>query len=101
MKYLPNLKMLDGKTPALLEDSPHESEDEENHEEVLKLIATQWQEEKARIMQLELSNGAKKEYLKTTCITGGHAEIEDETILFIYGNSYDVVLTNQNFQETV
>ena len=52
-------------------------------------------------MQIEASNGSKKEYLKTTCITGGHAEIEDETILFIYGNSYDVVLSNQSFQETV
>lgn len=31
MKYLPNLKLLDGKTPTLVEDSPHESEDEENH----------------------------------------------------------------------
>lgn len=39
--------------------------------------------------------------MKSSCITGGHAEIEDETILFIYGNSYDVVLTNQSFQETV
>lgn len=34
-------------------------------------------------------------------MTGGHAEIEDENMLFIYGNSYDVVLTNPAFQDTV
>jgi hypothetical protein len=73
MKYLPHLKLLDGKTPTLLDASPNESEEEENHEEVLKLIANQWQEEKARVMQIEATNGSKKEYLKTTCITGGHA----------------------------
>lgn len=39
--------------------------------------------------------------MKTTLITGGHAEIEDESILFIYGNSYEVVLSDANFQETV
>lgn len=68
---------------------------------MLKLIASQWQEEKSRIALIEGANGGKKEYLKTTCITGGHAEIEDETILFIYGNSYDVVLANASFQESV
>ena len=67
----------------------------------MRLISQQWDEEKARIIQIESSNGNKKDYLKTTCITGGHAEIEDESILFIYGNSYDVVLSNLNFQETV
>jgi leucine-rich repeat-containing protein 49 len=95
------LKLLDGKAPTLQEESQNDSEEEENHEEVLKLIASQWQEEKARVIQVEAANGSKKEFLKSTCITGGHAEIEDETILFIYGNSYDVVLANQNFQETV
>lgn len=55
---------------------------------MLKLIATQWEEEKKRICQIEQNNGSKREYLKTTLITGGHAEIEDESILFIYGNSY-------------
>jgi leucine-rich repeat-containing protein 49 len=82
-------------------EEERDSEEEENHEEVLKLIMSQWQQERSRIMQIEATNGGKKELLKSTCITGGHAEIEDETILFIYGNSYDVVLTNLNFQETV
>jgi hypothetical protein len=37
------------------------------------LIASQWQDEKARVMQVEAANGGKKELLKSTCITGGHA----------------------------
>jgi leucine-rich repeat-containing protein 49 len=43
----------------------------------------------------------KKEILKNTCVEGGHAEIEDETILFIYGNAYEIVLSNPTFQESI
>ena len=77
MKHLPGLKLLDGKAPSLLQESLQDSEEEENHEEVLKLISTQWKEEVSRVQQVEAGNGTKKEYLRTTCITGGHAEIED------------------------
>lgn len=42
---------------------------------MLKLISDQWGDEKKRIKQIEQSNGSKREYLKTTLITGGHAEI--------------------------
>lgn len=52
-------------------------------------------------MALEKTGAAKRDFLKGSVITGGHAEIEDESILFIYGNSYDVVLNNQTFQDTV
>lgn len=53
------------------------------------------------MVQLEKSGAPKRDFLKLSSITGGHAEIEDESILFIYGNSYDVVLNNQTFQESV
>lgn len=59
------------------EEAAQHSSEESNHEEVLKLISSQWEEEKARVIQIEIANGNKKDYLKTTCITGGHAEIED------------------------
>ena len=64
---------MDGKTPTLMEEKT--SDEEENHAEVLKLISDQWGDEKKRIKQIEQSNGSKREYLKTTLITGGHAEI--------------------------
>lgn len=32
MKHLPGLKLLDGKTPSLMQESLQDSEDEENHE---------------------------------------------------------------------
>jgi len=34
----------------------------------------------------------KKDLLKNTVVEGGHAEIEDDSILFIYGNAYEIVL---------
>lgn len=39
--------------------------------------------------------------LKGTLVEGGHAEIEDDTILFIYGNAYEIVLNNKTFQEQI
>ena len=35
--------------------------------------------------------------MKGTLVEGGHAEIEDETTLFIYGNAYEIVLSNPMF----
>lgn len=43
----------------------------------------------------------RKEILKNTVVEGGHAEIEDDSILFIFGNAYEIVLQNQGFQETI
>ena len=50
LKYLSFIKLLDGKTPTLMEEQ--DSDEEENHTEVLKLIAEQWEEEKKRIKQI-------------------------------------------------
>ena len=32
---------------------------------------------------------------------GGHAEIESNNILYLYGNSYEIVLKNKQYQENV
>ena len=32
---------------------------------------------------------------------GGHAEIESNSILYLYGNSYEIVLKNKQYQDTV
>lgn len=39
----------------------------------------------------------KKEFTKGSMVEGGHAEIEDDSILFIYGNAYEIVLNNPTF----
>ena len=44
-----------------------------------------------------LLNVPKKDILKNSLVEGGHAEIEDDTILFIYGNAYEIVLSNATF----
>jgi hypothetical protein len=44
-----------------------------------------------------MQNASKKEILKGPLVEGGHAEIEDDTILFIYGNAYEIVLSNPTF----
>jgi hypothetical protein len=98
LKYMSFIRLLDGKPPTLADAHDSKDEDDEGHGEVLPLIAAQWEEEKKRIQGIELANGSKREYLKTTMVMGGHAEIEDESILFIYGNSYEVVLADTNFQ---
>lgn len=72
-------------------------EEEYDHSDVLKLIIKQWEEEKERVAQLEKTNSLKKDLLKNSCITGGHAEIEDETVLFIFGNSYEAVLSDSRY----
>jgi hypothetical protein len=35
--------------------------------------------------------------MKGCLVQGGHAEIEDESILFIFGNAYEIVLENKTF----
>ena len=50
---------------------------------------------------LDMLNNVKKENSKNTYIEGGHAEIEDETVLSIYGNAYEIVLGDPNFQESI
>lgn len=35
--------------------------------------------------------------MQNILVEGGHAEIEDDTSLFIYGNAYEIVLGNDSF----
>lgn len=72
-----------------------------NPDEVISLIGLQWQDELKRVKQIDLQQTNKKEITSTTLVEGGHAEIEDDTILFIYGNAYEIVLNNQAFQQTI
>jgi len=50
---------------------------------VISIIGEQWQNEQVRVKGLEVQNANKKEILKESLVEGGHAEIEDDTVLFI------------------
>jgi leucine-rich repeat-containing protein 49 len=71
-------------------------------EEVISIIAEQFRNEVERIERLK-TNGInnKKELYKDSLLEGGHAEMESNTILYLYGNSYEIVLQNKQFQENV
>jgi len=43
----------------------------------------------------------RKELYKGSLLEGGHAEMENNNILFLYGNAFEVMLPNQSFQDTV
>ncbi len=68
---------------------------------MIKIIGEQWSQELQRVKKLEMQNINKKEIMKGCLVQGGHAEIEDESILFIFGNAYEIVLENKTFQETI
>ena len=38
---------------------------------------------------------------RESLLEGGHAEMENNTILYLYGNAFEVMLPNQGFQNTV
>ena len=48
-------------------------------------------------MALDMQDIFKKDIMKDNLVEGGHAEIEDDSLLFIYGNAYEIVLSNPTF----
>ena len=66
-------------------------------ESLLKVISQEWQQEIESIQKLGL-NGYKrrKESRSESLVQSGHAEIEGDTKLFIYGNALEV-LNNSEF----
>ncbi len=43
----------------------------------------------------------RKELYKESILEGGHAEIENNNILYLYGNSFEVMLPDATFQNTI
>ncbi|RZK10611.1 MAG: hypothetical protein EOO43_20085 [Flavobacterium sp.] len=43
----------------------------------------------------------RKELYRESLLEGGHAEMENNTILYLYGNAFEVMLPNTSFQNTV
>lgn len=70
-------------------------------ENLLNVIAQEWNSEEERLKAKYMSgNKKKKEAQSTSLVQSGHAEIEGDTMLFIYGNALEV-LNNADFQKNV
>ena len=77
------------------------NDDDISPEKLLKVISQEWTNEMKRLQEKGL-NGYKrrKDSKQETWVQSGHAEIEGNTMLFIYGNAIEV-LEKSNFQKEV
>ena len=71
--------------------------DDISPEVLLNVIKQEWKNEMERIISLGLNGYKRKKESRTECLVqSGHAEIEGDQLLFIYGNALEV-LTNVDF----
>lgn len=67
----------------------------------MKVISVEWTNEMERIRSLGLNGYKRRKESRSECLVqSGHAEIEGDNKLFIYGNALEV-LNNPDFQKTV
>ena len=77
------------------------SNDDISPEGLLNVISQEWKNEMDRIISLGLNGYKRRKESRNDCLVqSGHAEIEGDQLLFIYGNALEV-LNNQEFQKTV
>jgi hypothetical protein len=75
--------------------------DDISPEGLLEVISQEWKNEMERIKTLGLNGYKRRKESRNECLVqSGHAEIEGDTMLFIYGNALEV-LNNGDFQKTV
>jgi hypothetical protein len=75
--------------------------DDISPEGLLEVISQEWKNEMERIKTLGLNGYKRRKESRNECLVqSGHAEIEGDTMLFIYGNALEV-LNNNDFQKTV
>lgn len=75
--------------------------DDISPEGLLEVISQEWKNEMERIKALGLNGYKRRKESRNECLVqSGHAEIEGDTMLFIYGNALEV-LNNADFQKTV
>ena len=66
-------------------------------EGLLNVINQEWKNERDRIIQLGLNGYKRRKESRNDCLVqSGHAEIEGDQLLFIYGNALEV-LNNVEF----
>jgi len=102
----PSLKILDHKEKtAFLKEKESEivqnknlQEKKLNRNQILEIIKDQWEKELDKMRKVHEVNG-KKENLATDkelfVLDSGHAEIDSDTSLFIFGNAFKVVLFDE------
>lgn len=77
------------------------SNDDITPEGLLNVISQEWKNEMERIKSLGLDGFKRRKESRNDCLVqSGHAEIEGDKLLFIYGNALEV-LNNQEFQKSV
>lgn len=78
-----------------VEDSSYSSEN------LIGIILSEWKQEIDKIKHLGLDNFKKrKDHLNDSIVQSGHAEIEGNSSLFIYGNALEVI-SKPEFQDSV
>jgi len=71
--------------------------DDISPEGLLEVISQEWKNEMERIKTLGLNGYKRRKESRNECLVqSGHAEIEGDTMLFIYGNALEV-LNNTDF----
>ena len=100
-----------GSTTATASESPDKNNATANNnnansedispEGLLQVISQEWKNEMERIKNLGLNGYKRRKESRNECLVqSGHAEIEGDNKLFIYGNALEV-LNNTDFQKTV
>lgn len=80
---------------------PAQQQEDISPEGLLQVISQEWQNEMERIKSLGLNGYKRRKESRSECLVqSGHAEIEGDNKLFIYGNALEV-LNNLDFQKTV
>jgi len=75
--------------------------DDISPEGLLEVISVEWKSELERLKARGLNGYKRRKESRNECLVqSGHAEIEGDTMLFIYGNALEV-LNNSEFQKSV
>jgi hypothetical protein len=77
--------------------APAANGDDISPNDLLEVISQEWKTEMERIVLMGLNGYKRRKEQRNDCLVqSGHAEIEGDTMLFIYGNALEV-LTNPEF----
>lgn len=72
-----------------------------NSDNLIIIISQEWKQETDRLRALGLDHfKRRKETINESALQSGHAELEEDTILFIYGNALEI-LNKSEFQDRV
>ena len=65
-------------------------------------MSRKWKKESTRIEDLEKKGRVRKrDLLRDSCIDEGYAELEGNDTLYVYGNAYEIVLSNSDFHPII